>query len=143
MRRGAAPVEPGRPRFRGGVTVILPAIHSMPALADWADSQRPHGHDFRLEFVFETDTLVYPGVVVEDSLRALITDHVNKRLAYRDLDRLLDRPATCEAVAEHLALWFVAAARPPEHAELVSVTVTTGAGGFGQIILPPHGPGGP
>ena len=139
MRRGAQPINNDQPRYRGTVNVRFPAIHSMPTLADASGSGRPHGHDFCAEFLFETDTLVYPGVVVDDVLRAQITDHVDKRLAYRDLDRMLDRPATCEAVAETLALWFTRSARPAEHAELVAVMVTTGAGGYGQINLPPAG----
>lgn len=143
MRRGAPPADNGRPRFRGRVTAWFSGVHTVPTLAEAAVTERSHGHDFRAEFVFETSTLVYPGVVVEDPLPALIRDHVTKRLAFRDLDRLVDRPATCEALAEHLALWFTGSARPPEHAELVSVTVTTGAGGFGEIVLPPrvHGSG--
>lgn len=145
MRRGTPPIDNGRPRFRGSVAVTFSGIHTVPALADTAGTERAHGHDFRAEFVFETTTLVYPGVVVEDPLRALITDHVTRRLAFRDLDRVLDRPATCESVAEHLAHWFINSARPAEHAELVSVAVTTGTGGFGQIVLlqRPYGSGAP
>lgn len=138
MRRGSPPTSgAGIPRFRGVVPVAFPASHAVPALAVEIGTARPHGHDFHAEFLFEATALAYPGVVIDDVIRAQIVDHVEKRLAYRDLDQLLDRPATCEAIAEHLALWFTRSVSPAEHAHLVSVTVTTAGGGFGQINLPP------
>lgn len=54
-----------------------------------------------------------------------------QRLAYRDLDRLFDRQATCEAIAEHLATWFTRSARPANDAWLVAITVTTASGTHG------------
>lgn len=141
MRRVGVPAsDDAAPRFRGTVVVEFPAAHTVPTLADGGDQGRFHGHDFRAEFLFETTALAYPGVVVDDVMRAEVVDHVDKRLAYRDLNRLFERPATCEAIAESLALWFTRSVSPAEHAQLVSVTVTTGAGGFGQITLPPSRP---
>lgn len=80
-----------------------PAALSLRRLEPGNPAGRPHGHDFTAELVFETTALVYPGVVVDDEMRTEIHDHVAGRLAYRDLDRLFDRPPTCEAIAEHLA----------------------------------------
>jgi hypothetical protein len=56
-------------------------------------------------FLFETTALAHPGVVVDDDMRAEIIGRVTDRLHHRDLDRLLDRPATCEAIADYLAAW--------------------------------------
>jgi hypothetical protein len=87
-------------------------------------------------FLFETTALAHPGVVVDDDMRAEIIGRVTDRLHHRDLDRLLDRPATCEAIADYLAAWYVRSARSPGHARLVAVTVTTAAGDHGEIHLP-------
>lgn len=87
--------------------------------------------------MFESTALVYPGVVVDDDMRAEIHQHVAGRLAYRDLDRLFDRPPTCEAIAEHLATWHRRSARPAGHTWLVAVTVRTGADDHGEIHLAP------
>jgi hypothetical protein len=46
------------------------------------------------------------------------------------------RPPTGEAIAEHLARWFLRSARPPGNATLLSVAVTTGTGEHGEIVLP-------
>lgn len=124
------------PRFRGSVRVSFPAALSLRGLEPGNPAGRPHGHDFTVELVFESTTLVHPGVVVDDGMRAEIRDHVAGRLAYRDLDRLFDRPPTCEAIAEYLATWYRRSARPAGHARLVAVTVRTGSGDYGEIRLP-------
>lgn len=131
------------PLYRGSATVSFPAAHSLAGLEAEHPASRAHGHDYNATFLFETGVLAYPGVVIDEDLRAVITGHVQDRLAYRDLDRLLDRPATCEAIAEHLAAWFLRSARPADHARLVSVAVATGSGACAEIHLrPPHpGPG--
>lgn len=123
------------PRYRSTVRVAFPALHSIRGLADGADIGRAHGHDFTAEFRFETAHLVYPGVVVDDVTRREIEQHVRERLAYRDLDRLLDRPPTCEAIAEHLATWFLRSARLSGDARLVAVAVSTGSGAGAEIAL--------
>ncbi len=124
------------PRYRGSVHVSFPAALSLRGLEAGNPAGRPHGHDFTAELVFESTTLVYPGVVVDEDMRTEIHDHVAGRLAYRDLDRLFDRPPTCEAIAEHLATWHRRSARPAGHARLVAVTVRTGSGDHGEIHLP-------
>jgi len=124
------------PRYRGSVRVSFPAAMALRGLEPGNPAGRPHGHDFTAELVFESTTLVFPGVVVDDDMRTEIQDHVAGRLAYRDLDRLFDRPPTCEAIAEHLATWHRRSARPAGHARLVAVTVRTGSGDHGEIHLP-------
>lgn len=130
------PAEPAVPRYRGRVRAAFPAALSLRGVDPGSPAGRPHGHDFTAEFVFESTALVHPGVVVDDDMRAEIQRHVADRLAYRDLDRLFDRPPTCEAIAEHLANWHWCSARPPGHARLVAVIVTTGSGDHGEIHLP-------
>ena len=134
--RDEDPAVDTAPRFRGSVRVSFPAALSLRGLEPGNPAGRPHGHDFTAELVFESTTLVYPGVVVDDDMRTEIHDHVAGRLAYRDLDRLFDRPPTCEAIAEHLATWHRRSARPAGHARLVAVTVRTGSGDHGEIHLP-------
>lgn len=124
------------PRYRGAFDVVFPAIRTLRGLDPGRPEGRTHGHDFTARFVFETTALVYPGVVVDADVRDEVTRHVTDRLAYRDLDRLLGRPPTCEAIAEHLARWFVHSARPPGDATLLSIAVTTGSGEHGEIVLP-------
>jgi 6-pyruvoyl-tetrahydropterin synthase len=123
------------PRYRGSVRVRFSAALRIPTPEPGATVGRLHGHDFTAVFLFETTTLAYPGVVVDDDMRAEITGRVTDRLHHRDLDRLLDRPVTCEAIADYLAAWYLRSARPPGHARLVAVTVTTGAGDYGEINL--------
>lgn len=125
------------PRYRGTVRVAFPAVHSLRGSDGHDRAAQPHGHDFAAVFVFESRSLVYPGVVVDDSLRAEIIYHVGDRLAYRDLDSLLDRPATCEAIAEYLASWHLRSGRSTPHAWLVSVTVTTGSDAWGEVNVAP------
>jgi len=92
--RDEGPAADAVSSFRGSVRVSFPAALSLRGLEPGNPAGRPHGHDFTAELVFESTTLVYPGVVVDDDMRAEIHDHVAGRLAYRDLDRLFDRPPT-------------------------------------------------
>jgi 6-pyruvoyltetrahydropterin/6-carboxytetrahydropterin synthase len=124
-----------RPWYRSVVRVGFPALHSIRGLENGNAIGRPHGHDFTAEFRFETAHLIYPGVVIDDDTRHEIERHVRDRLAYRDLDRLLGQPSTCEAIAEHLANWFLRSARPPGDARLVSVAVSTGSGAHAEVAL--------
>lgn len=110
-------------RYTGTVTVSFSAAHSLPGLEPGHRIGRPHGHDFTATLTFEAVSLSYPGVEVDDDGRAEIVRHVGDRLDHRDLDRLLSRPATCEAIAEHLVTWHERSARPPGQAQLVSVTL--------------------
>ncbi len=134
--RDEGPAVDTAPRFRGRVRVSFPAALSLRGLESGNPAGRPHGHDFTAELVFESTTLVYPGVVVDDDMRTEIERHIADRLAFRDLDRLFDRPPTCEAIAEYLANWHWCSARPPGHARLVAVNVSTDAGDHGEIHLP-------
>lgn len=126
-------------RFRGSLRTGFSAAVREHISGPGADQAvgRMMGHDFTVTLLFETTALAYPGVVVDDDLRADVTDYVTHRLHGRDIDTLLGRPATCEAIAEHLANWYVRSARPggPHH-RLVSVTVTHGEGGHGELRLP-------
>jgi hypothetical protein len=126
-------------RFRGSVrTGFSAAVREHdPGPGAEQTGGRIVGHDFTVTLLFETTALAYPGVVIDDGLRTDVTDHVTTRLHGRDIDTLLGRPATCEAIAEHLANWYVRSARPggPHH-RLVSVTVTHGDGGHGELHLP-------
>lgn len=125
------------PRFSGTVTVTFSAAHSLPGLEPGHRARRSHGHDFTATFTFDAGALSYPGVVVDHTMRNEIVRHVEDGLDHRDLDRLLDRPATCEAIAAHLATWwYQRSARPAEHAGLVSVTVATAVGANGSVHLP-------
>jgi 6-pyruvoyl-tetrahydropterin synthase len=141
-RRDDRPAGDVQPCYRGSVRVTFPAARSLGGIAPGSPAGRPHGHDFTAVFVFESATLTYPGVVVDDDMREEIINHVTDRLAYRDLNRLFDRPPTCEAIAEHLASWHHRSARPPGDARLISVTVTTGSGDHGEIHLPWRTPNG-
>ena len=123
------------PRYRGCVRVEFSAALRIPGLEPRITAGRLSGHNFTAVFLFETTALAYPGVVVDDDMRAEITGRVTDRLHHRDLDRLLDRPATCEAIADYLASWYVRSARLPGHARLVAVTVITAAGDHGEIHL--------
>lgn len=123
-------------RYRGTVTVQFSAALRIAGLEPGDTAGRLHGHDFTAVFLFESTTLTYPGVVVDHDMRDEITGRITDRLHHRDLDRLLDRPATCEAIADYLATWYVRSARPPGHAHLLGVTVTTAAGDHGEIHLP-------
>ncbi|MGH3611759.1 MAG: hypothetical protein ACRDRK_03915 [Pseudonocardia sp.] len=105
-----------------------------------ATEGRLHGHDFTATFLFETATLTYPGVVVDDAMRAEILDRVTDRAAP-------PRPRPPARSARHLRSRrrpprrLVRALRPPPgRARLVSVTVATDAGGHGEIHLPTGGP---
>lgn len=122
-----------RARYRGAVRVGFPALHSIRGLEDGQDVGRPHGHDFTAEFVFETH-LVHLGVVVDADTREEIERHVRDRLAYRDWTGSWParRPAKPSPIT-----WPVGScsARPPGDARLVSVLVSTGSGGHGQIVL--------
>ncbi|MHA6631098.1 6-pyruvoyl trahydropterin synthase family protein [Pseudonocardia sichuanensis] len=123
-------------RYRGTVTVRFSAALRIAGLEPGETAGRLHGHDFTAVFLFESATLTYPGVVVDHDMRDEITGRITDRLHHRDLDRLLDRAATCEALADYLATWYVRSARPPGHARLLAVTVTTAAGDHGEIHLP-------
>ena len=130
----------GALHYSATVTASFSAAHSLPGLEPGHRAGRSHGHDFTATFTFATSSLSYPGVVVDDDMRTEIIRHIEKVLDHRDLDRLLDRPATCEAIAEHLATWYSRSARPPGHAQLLSVSVTTARGLNGTVhLLGPFG----
>ena len=123
-------------RYRGTVTVRFSAALRMSGPESGNAAGRWHGHDFTAAFLFESTTLAYPGVVVDHDMREEITGRITDRLHHRDLDRILGRPATCEALADYIATWYVRSARPPGHAHLLAVTVTTAADDHGEIRLP-------
>lgn len=126
----------GVTRYRGYVQVRFSAALRISGLEPGSPAGRLHGHDYTATFWFEAITLVYPGVVVDDDMRAEVIGRVSERYDHRDLDRLLNRPATCEAIADALASWYMSTALPPGHAHLVAVTVATGDGQHAEIHLP-------
>jgi 6-pyruvoyl-tetrahydropterin synthase len=123
------------PLYQSSASVTFSATHSLRGIE--GPEARHHGHDYTATFLFEAASLIYPGVVIDDDMRDEIARHVRDRFAYRDLDRVLTQPATCEAIAENLARWYVHSARPVRHARLISVTVSTSSGMNGSIRLPP------
>ena len=126
----------GAARFRAGRTFRFEAAHHLPGMEPGHRSTRVHGHSYRVDVELAATELRYPGVVVGADELSQLKEYVADRLDHRDLNSVLDRPPTCEAVAEHLAEWITTHMEPDVSARVVAVRVSAGKEVWAEYCVP-------
>ena len=88
---------------RIGKTFRFEAAHSLPGLPDGHKCGRPHGHSYAVEvWLVAAGPLTHPGFVVDFAELAPFGRYLTETFDHRDLNLVLDEPAT----SENLARWF-------------------------------------
>jgi 6-pyruvoyltetrahydropterin/6-carboxytetrahydropterin synthase len=91
---------------RIGKRYTFDAAHHLPGLPAGHKCSRVHGHTYTAEFILASEALTPPGFVADFADLTPVRDYIGSALDHRDLNEVLDRPPTCEAIAEHLADWY-------------------------------------
>lgn len=93
--------------YRIGKQFTFEAAHHLPGLPAEHKCARVHGHSYTAEFVLAAERLIPPGFVADFTDLAPVKQYIAKSLDHRDLNEVLGVDPTSEAIAEHLASWFV------------------------------------
>lgn len=92
--------------YRIGKRFRFEAAHSLPGLPAGHKCARQHGHSYTVEITLAaTDDLHDPGFVVDFADLATLGAYLNGSFDHRDLNTVLDAPATSENLARHLYRW--------------------------------------
>ena len=126
----------GAARFRAGRTFRFEAAHHLSGTEPGHRSARVHGHSYQVDVELAAIELRYPGVVVGADELSPLKEYVADRLDHRDLNAILNRPPTCEAVAEHLAGWITTYMEPDVSARVVAARVSVGKGVWAEYRVP-------
>lgn len=109
--------------YRIGKRFTFDAAHHLPSLPEGHKCARQHGHTYTVEVVVTADGLVPPGFVTDFGDLGPFADYIDADLDHRDLSTVLDFEPTSEALAAHLAGWFVTNLEPVIPGRLVAVRV--------------------
>jgi 6-pyruvoyltetrahydropterin/6-carboxytetrahydropterin synthase len=94
--------------YRIGKRFRFEAAHALPGLPDGHKCGRVHGHGYTVEVtLMTTDVLCDPGFVVDFAELAPLGEYLNTAFDHRDLNTVLDVPATSENLARHVYCWCV------------------------------------
>jgi 6-pyruvoyltetrahydropterin/6-carboxytetrahydropterin synthase len=99
------------------------AAHHLPDLPEEHKCRRVHGHTFAVEVIVGSDNLVPPGFVTDFGDLGPFADYIRSELDHRNLNEVLNFPPTSEAIAQHLARWFITNVQPKISGQLVAVRV--------------------
>lgn len=91
--------------FRIGKRFRFEAAHSLPGLAPDHKCARPHGHSYTVELTLVSAELSDPGFVTDFAELAPMKTYLDEAFDHRDLNGVLDVPATSENLARHLYQW--------------------------------------
>lgn len=109
------------------------AAHSLPGLPDGHKCGRPHGHSYRAEVTLSTaGDLSLPGFVVDFGDLAPFGVYLDESLDHRDLNTVLDVPATSENLARHLFDWCVKHVELPGDVRVQKVRVSETASTYAE-----------
>jgi len=122
--------------YRIGKAFAFEAAHRLPGLPEGHKCGRLHGHSYRVEVVLGAAELTPPGFVTDFGDLAPFREHIDASLDHRLLDNVLDAPATSEALACHLAEWFVANVEPGIPGRLLSVRVSETPTSWAEYTVP-------
>lgn len=95
------------PTYRIGKRYTFDAAHHLPGLPEGHKCRRVHGHTYTAEFTLASSELVPPGFVADFGDLAPVRKYIAETLDHHDLNEVLDVEPTCEAIAAHLAAWYL------------------------------------
>lgn len=111
--------------YRIGKRFRFEAAHSLPGLPDDHKCARQHGHSYVVEVTLTTTgNLSGPGFVVDFGELAELGRYLDASFDHRNLDTVLDVPATSENLARHLYDWCVEHLKLPGHVVVEKVRVS-------------------
>lgn len=120
--------------YRIGKRFRFEAAHSLPGLPDGHKCARPHGHSYTVEVTLvTTESLNPPGFVVDFGDLARLGEYLSSSFDHRDLNTVLDVPATSENLARHLYCWCVEHLRVPPGVQVEKVRVSETASTFAEF----------
>ncbi|TFE26210.1 6-carboxytetrahydropterin synthase [Frankia sp. B2] len=125
----------GAATFRIGKRFTFDAAHHLPSLPADHKCFRVHGHTYTVEFVLEASELVGPGFVTDFGDLAVAGRYLAESFDHRDLNEVLDVEPTSEALAQHLAGWFLAEVEPGVHGWLVAVRVSETPSSWAEYLI--------
>ncbi len=100
------------------------AAHHLPGLPDGHKCARVHGHSWQVSATIASATLRPPGFVTDFGDLKPFGDYLATVLDHRDLNEVLPFAPTSEALAEHLADWYVTNVEPTVGGRLVRMRVS-------------------
>jgi 6-pyruvoyltetrahydropterin/6-carboxytetrahydropterin synthase len=81
--------------------------HHIEGLPEGHKCRRVHGHTYTVEFVLTAKSLVAPGFVADFGDLAPAGTYIRETLDHSDLNEVLREEPTSEAIAAHLATWYL------------------------------------
>lgn len=121
-------------RYRIGKQFRFEAAHSLPNLPEGHKCSRLHGHSYRVELSLLTSAeLVPPGFVVDFAELTPLRAYIDAHLDHRNLDDVLDKPATSEHLAEFLYAWCAENLALPAGVRVERVRVSETASTFAEF----------
>jgi 6-pyruvoyltetrahydropterin/6-carboxytetrahydropterin synthase len=100
------------------------AAHHLVGLPEGHKCARVHGHTWTVQVFLTARSLTPPGFVTDFGDLAPFGVYLATTLDHRDLNEIFDFPPTSEALAEHLAEWFVSHVQPRVPGRLRAVRVS-------------------
>ncbi|GIF76209.1 6-pyruvoyl trahydropterin synthase family protein [Asanoa siamensis] len=120
--------------YRIGKEFRFEAAHSLPGLPEGHKCGRQHGHSYTVEVTLVTASeLADPGFVVDFAGLAGLGAYLNESFDHRDLNAVLDVPATSENLARHLYCWCVEHLDLPAAVAVERVRVSETASTFAEF----------
>lgn len=110
--------------YRIGKQFRFEAAHSLPGLAPGHKCARPHGHSYTIEVALVADELEGTGFVTDFADLAAVQTYLDDVLDHRDLNGVLDMPATSENLARHLYQWCTSNLTLPGGVSVAAVRVS-------------------
>jgi 6-pyruvoyltetrahydropterin/6-carboxytetrahydropterin synthase len=110
--------------YRIGKRFTFDAAHHLTGLPPGHKCARVHGHTYTVEFVLTATTLIGPGFVTDFGDLTIVGEYLTATFDHRDLNTVLEVEPTSEALARHLADWFVTQVQPGLPGRLVAVRVS-------------------
>lgn len=125
----------GAAGYRIGKQFTFHAAHHLPSLPADHKCSRVHGHTYTVEFVLAATDLIGPGFVTDFGDLAVAGRYLAETFDHRDLNEVLDVEPTSEALARHLADWFLIEVQPGVHGRLAAVRVSETASSWAEYFV--------
>lgn len=121
--------------YRIGKKFTFAAAHRLPGLPPDHKCSRLHGHSYTVEVVLTSEQLEPPGFVTDFGDLEPFGNYIDDTLDHRDLNQVLDVAPTSEAIAKHLAEWYVNYLEPLVSGRLMSVRVWESPTSWAEFVI--------
>lgn len=116
-----------------GKVFTFSASHQLHGLPDGHKCARLHGHNYKIEVVFEAQQLVAPGFVTDFGDLAPLKGYIDACLDHRHLNDILDEAPTSENLATHLGTWVIEHLEPNVPGRLLRLRVSETASSWAEF----------